>query len=223
MTKIAELLKAFILAAAFTGFAHAQSADVALVNQLSGEVLFQSEGAAASPARAFMKVRLGDRFSVPAGGQIRVIYLQGGRQETWNGPASFRTGSEQSEPTSGQPAAVTTLPASVPQRIAQVPELMRVAKLGRSGGVAVRGIGLPPRLNDAQKAQVTAARDTYASMRAQLPAEDITPELYLYSVLQEFSLYEDLKPVVEEMSKRQPSSPEVQDLVTLVKNRSAKK
>ena len=34
-------------------------------------------------------------------------------------------------------------------------------------------------------------------MRAQSPADDVTPELYLYSVLQDFLLYDDMKPVIE--------------------------
>ena len=47
-------------------------------------------------------------------------------------------------------------------------------------------------------------------------ADDITPELYLYSVLQDFLLYDDMKPVVDEMSKRQPANAEVQELAAWV-------
>ena len=41
--------------------------DVGLINQLSGEVSYSS-GAQNTRAQAFMKVREGDRFAVPAGG-----------------------------------------------------------------------------------------------------------------------------------------------------------
>ena len=200
--------------------AQAQGADVGLVNMLNGDVSYVSDGAAAVKARPFMKVRQGDRFTLPAGTQVRVVYFQGGRQETWKGPSAFTAGAQSSAANSGSASDVTTLPSSVPQKIAQVPELMQIAKLGRSGGVAVRGAGKPPKLTNEQQAEVKSARDTYGKMRAQSPADDITPELYLYSVLQDYLLYDDMKPVVEEMAKRQPGNNEVQELVAWVKSRT---
>lgn len=200
--------------------AQAQTADVGLVNLLNGDVSYVSEGAASAKARPFMKVRQGDRFTLPAGAQLRVVYFQGGRQESWKGPASFRAGAQAGEQGSGANPEVSALPAGVPQKIAQVPELMQIAKLGRSGGVAVRGAGRPPRLTAEQQAEVKSARDTYGKLRAQSSADDITPELYLYSVLQDYLLYDDMKPIVEEMAKRQPSNAEVQELVAWVKSRT---
>jgi hypothetical protein len=207
---------------AMAGLASAQNADVGLVNMLNGEVNYASEGAssAGSKAQAFMKVRQGDRFTVPAGAQMRVVYFDGGRQETWKGPAAFKAGAKGSDATSGSPSEVATLPSTVPQKIAQVPELLQIAKLGRSGGVAVRGAGKAPRLTTEQLAEVTAAKDTYRKMRAQSPADDITPELYLYSVLQDYLLYDDMKPVVDEMAKRQPGNGEIQELASWVKSRA---
>ena len=209
---------ALFAATIMVGGAQAQSLDVGLVNMLAGEVSYASEGAAAAKAQSFMKVRQGDRFTVPAGGAVRVVYFQGGRQETWKGPASFKAGARQGE--GGTPTEVTVLPASVPQKIAQVPELIQIAKLGRSGGVAVRGAAKAPRLSAEQQAEVKAAKDTYGKLRSQLGADDITPELYLYSVLQDYLLYDDMRPVVDEMSKRQPTSTEVQELAAWVKSRT---
>ncbi len=209
---------ALVGAAIMVGGAQAQSLDVGLVNMLAGEVSYASEGAAAAKVQAFMKVRQGDRFTVPAGGAVRVVYFQGGRQETWKGPASFKAGARQGE--GGTPTEVTVLPASVPQKIAQVPELIQIAKLGRSGGVAVRGAAKAPRLSAEQQAEVKAAKDTYGKLRSQVGADDITPELYLYSVLQDYLLYDDMRPVVDEMSKRQPTSTEVQELAAWVKSRT---
>lgn len=209
---------ALVGAAIMVGGAQAQSLDVGLVNMLAGEVSYASEGAAAAKVQAFMKVRQGDRFTVPAGGAVRVVYFQGGRQETWKGPASFKAGARQGE--GGTPTEVTVLPASVPQKIAQVPELIQIAKLGRSGGVAVRGAAKAPRLSAEQQAEVKAAKDTYGKLRSQVGADDITPELYLYSVLQDYLLYDDMRPVVDEMSKRQPTSTEVQELASWVKSRT---
>lgn len=199
--------------------AGAQSSDVGLVNQLSGEVSYAGQGGTQSRAQAFMKVREGDRFTLPAGAQMRLVYFNGSRQETWKGPASFKAGTKQSEALSGQAAAAAQLPTGVAQKIAQVPNLVQIAKLGRSGGIAVRGGGKPGRLSAEQQAEVSQAKATYAQMREKAAAEDITPELYYYSVLQDHLLYSDMKMVTDEMLKRQPGNPEAQELAAYVKSR----
>jgi len=222
MNAYSSLVRAAVLVVGMTAASvvQAQGADVGLVNMLNGDVSYVSEGAAAAKVRPFMKVRQGDRFTLSAGAQVRVVYFQGGRQETWKGPSAFRAGAQAGEAGSGGAPEVTVLPSSVPQRIAQVPELMQIAKLGRSGGVAVRGAAKAPRLSAEQMAEVKTAKDIYGKLRAQSSADDITPELYLYSVLQDFLLYDDMKPVVEEMTKRQPGNAEVQELSAWVKSRT---
>lgn len=210
------------MAAALLGFAlgaGAQSSDVGLINQLSGEVAYTSQSGAQSKAQSFMKVRQGDRFTLPAGAQLRVVYFNGSRQETWKGPASFKAGTQQSEVVSGQVAETAQLPSGVAQKIAQVPNLVQIAKLGRSGGIAVRGGGKPGRLTSEQQAEVTEAKAVYAQMRQKAQAEDITPELYFYSVLQDHLLYDEMKTVTDEMLKRQPNNPEAQELAAYVKSR----
>jgi len=211
-----------ISAAALLGVAlgvSAQSSDVGLVNQLSGDVAYAAQGGTQSKAQAYMKVRQGDRFTLPAGAQLRLVYFNGSRQETWKGPASFKAGNQQSEALSGQAADAAQLPSGVAQKIAQVPNLVQIAKLGRSGGIAVRGGGKPGRLSAEQQAEVTQAKANYAQMRQKAPAEDITPELYFYSVLQDHLLYGEMKTVTDEMLKRQPGNPEAQELAAYVKSR----
>ncbi|MFM9970737.1 MAG: hypothetical protein ACKVQK_20285 [Burkholderiales bacterium] len=220
MISLSKFLGVAVLGLGFLSGAQAQSPDVGLVNLLQGDVNYQSDGSQASKAQAFMKVRQGDRFTVPAGAQIRVVYLQGGRQETWRGPSAFRAGTQQSEATNGQPLLVSQLPSAVSQRIQQAPELVQIARLGRSGGVNVRGTDKPPRLTAAQQSEVNAAKATYKTMRTQAAADDIMPEMYLYAVLQDYLLYDDIKPVVEEMAKRQPGNADVDALVAYVKTRT---
>ncbi len=204
------------LAFAFGAQAWAQS-DVGLVNQLAGDVSYAS-GSTTSKAQAFMKVREGDRFNVPAGGTLRIVYFNGGRQETFSGPASLTAGAQQSTVQTGAQPQVTTLPSGVPQKISQTPELIQIAKLGRSGGVAVRGANPSERrLTAQQQAEVRQARETYEKMRTSAAQDDITPEIYLYSVLQDHLLYTDMKPVVEEMARRQPGNADVAELVAYVK------
>ena len=216
-----NLLQSFIAAVILivAPGAGAQSADVGLINQLSGEVAYLAQGGTQSKAQAFMKVRQGDRFTLPAGAQLRLVYFNGSRQETWKGPSGFKAGNQQSEALSGQVAEAAQLPSGVAQKIAQVPNLVQIAKLGRSGGIAVRGGGKPGRLSSEQQAEVSQAKATYAQMRQKAAAEDITPELYFYSVLQDHLLYDQMKAVTDEMLKRQPGNPEAQELAAYVKSR----
>ena len=216
--KLLQSISAIVLLGMALG-AVAQSSDVGLVNQLSGNVSYTGRGSTESKAQAFMKVRQGDRFTLPEGAQMRLVYFDGSRQETWKGPSSFQAGTRQSEALSGKPEQAAQLPSGVAQKIAQVPNLVQIAKLGRSGGIAVRGGGKPGRLSPDQQAEVSQAKANYAKMRQQAAAEDITPEFYYYSVLQDHLLYEEMKTVTDEMLKRQPNNPEAMELAAYVKTR----
>jgi hypothetical protein len=207
------------LAALLAVFSAHAAEDAGLVNQLAGDVSYTSGGATAK-AKPYMKVREGDRFNLPAGAQLRIVYFKGGRQESFSGPASLTAGADKSSVQSGSQPQVTTLPAGVPQKIAQTPELIQIAKLGRSGGVAVRGAGREQRLTPQQQAEVRQARQTYEQMRKTAAADDIVPELYLYSVLQDHLLYSDMKQVVADMQKRRPADPDVATMVEYVKVRT---
>lgn len=204
-----------LLAALASAGAWAQ-ADVGLVNLVVGEVTFAPASGAPGKVQAFMRLRDGDRITVPAGGQVRVVYFDGSRQERWTGPASFRASKAQGEPISGKPAEVQLLPANVPQRISRVPELMQNAKLG---GIQVRGLTGRQQASIVQQETVREAKTTYDRMRKEMPADDITPELYLYAALEEFLLYEDMKVVVEEMLRRQPGNEDVRALAAYVDSR----
>lgn len=213
MKKLIQTLGLATIFAAASAFA---ADDVGLVNQLNGDVSYSS-GASTSKAKPFMKVREGDKFTVPAGAQLRIVYFQGGRQESYTGPASLTAGTQASQQQNGAQPQVTTLPAGVPQKIAQTPELVQIARLGRSGGVAVRGTQQEQRLTPQAQAEVRQARQTYDQMRKTAAAADIVPEQYLYAVLQDHLLYEDMKTVVAEMQKRQPSNPDVAVMAEYVK------
>ena len=198
--------------------ASALANDVGLINHLAGDVSYTS-GSSTDKAKPFMKLREGDRISVAPGAQLRVVYFQGGRQESYTGPASFTAGAQQSTQQSGAQPQVSTLPSGVPQKISQTPELIQIAKLGRSGGVTLRNVpgAVPERLTPQQQAEVRQARQTYDQLRQTAAADDITPELYLYSVLQDHLLYNDMKVVVSEMQRRQPANPDVAVMVEYVK------
>jgi len=209
-------MRIWLLAAlcAIPVLAHAQ-ADVGLVNLVSGEVVFAAGGGPAAKVTPFMKVREGDRFDLAAGAQLRVVYFEGARQERWQGPSSFRAARTEGTPLKGAVAEATRLPASVPGRIARVPELMQNAKLG---GVQLRG--LRPEMTAMDLASLREARATYDRLKGELPRDDITAELFLYSALEEYRLYDEMRSVVEEMERKQPQSEDVRSLAAYVKARS---
>ena len=207
-------MRNLLMAALFMVHAAAYAqADIGLVNLVSGDVGLAPQSGQPGKAKAFTKVREGDRFDVPAGAQVRVVYFEGARQERWQGPSSFVASRLQSRPISGAPAEVAALPASVPQRIARVPELMQNARLG---GIQVRSAQAARRVQDHA---LDEAKSTYERLRKDLPGDDITPELFLYSALNEYQLYEDMAPIVEEMLRKQPQNDDVKSLESWLKTR----
>jgi hypothetical protein len=205
-----------VLSLVASAFAHAQS-DVGLVNLVAGDVSFVPQSGQPGKVKAFMKVREGDRFELPAGSQVRVVYFDGARQERWQGPASFRAAKLEGTPINGKALEVAKLPGSVPARISRVPELMQNAKLG---GIQVRGAQSS---RPVSPEAVDEARATYQKLRSQLPADDITAELFLFSALNDYQLYEEMVPVVNEMQRKQPESDDVKSLASwLVSRRGAK-
>lgn len=189
--------------------------DVGVVSHLAGYVNVTSS-AGTSKAQAYMNIHEGDSFEVPPGVVLKVAYFRSGRQESFSGPAGFRIGARQSTVLHGAAPQVSMLPVAVPQKLSQTPELVQIARLGKSSGAAQRAAPRDQRLTPQQQAEVREARETYARLRAVTPGDDITPELYLYSVLQDNHLYGEMKPVVAEMAKRQPSNRDVAALADYV-------
>lgn len=217
-----SLLAVLIFAAAgfnATAQGAAQAVDVAVVSLLAGEVSYTSGSQSTGKMTPYMRVREGDRVTVPAGSQVRLVFFESGRQERWVGPGSFRAARGSAQPLAGKPAEVAVLPTSAPMRIARVPELLQNAKLG---GIHVRGTQAKSGTPAERDSAVREARTAYEQMRKASPATDITPELFLYSALSEYSLYSDMQPVVQEMLRKQPDSEEAKSLDGWLKTRTAK-
>jgi hypothetical protein len=195
---------------------HGQGADVGLVNLVSGEVTFAPQSGPPARVQAFMKVRDGDRIDVAAGAQVRIVFFEGARQELWVGPASFRSRTSAAEPISGRATETVNLPVGVPQRMARVPELIQYAKLG---GIQVRSLTRQQQESLEQQSTLANARAVYEKMRQEMPATDITPELYFYSALYEFLVYDEMKKIVVEMRRKQPENEDVKALDAWVTNR----
>lgn len=197
----------------------AQAADVAVVAQVKGDVGYVSTNQEQGRISPYMRVREGDRVTLGAGAQLRIVFFDTGRSERWMGPASLRATKGTAQALSGKPVEVGKMPTSAPLRIARVPALLQNAKLG---GIQVRGG--PPKGSSAadRDRSVREARAAYEEMRQGTAAGDITPELFLYSALSEYALYEEMEPVVQEMLRRQPDSEEAKSFAGWLKTRTGR-
>jgi hypothetical protein len=190
--------------------------DVGLITRLSGAVTYRNKGYQETTAKAqsFMKMRRGDRFKLPAGAIIQVVYFLGGRQETWKGPVAFTIGDSESrpEPAKGPRAQpkVVILPAGTTQGVRRIPVLLRRAGLWRPGAGQIRGeVEATPTafaITAEEKAEIAAAKEIYRSLRKQTDPRDITPELYLLGVLTDYEQYGEMEEVLDEALKRQPDN-----------------
>jgi hypothetical protein len=190
--------------------------DVGLVTQLSGAVTYRNKEYQETTTRAqpFMKIRRGDRFTLPPGAIIQVVYFLGGRQETWKGPVAFTVGDSESrpEPAKGPPPRpkVVILPAGTTQGVRRIPVLLRRAGVWRPGGGQIRGeVEVAPTafgITAEEKAEIAAAKEIYRSLRKQTDPRDITPELYLLGVLTDYEQYGEMEDVLNEALRRQPDN-----------------
>ena len=194
-----------VLAAAGAGAAE----DIGIINQLAGEVSYQSPGGGAARANAFMRVREGDAFRLGAGARLRLVYFDGGRQESWEGPAEFSAGRKEGAGKGGRMSA-TQLPGGVPVALGDVSELMKTVRVGKPGAVTVRGF--KPPLPPEQQAALQKARDQYKALADAAAADDITPELYLLGALRQYGLNDEIRQVAARMQAKDPNSPEVRDI-----------
>src|SRR3954462_2467524 len=124
------------MAVAFIAFttAPAHAGDVGVVNHLAGLVTV-TNGINTAKAQAYMNIREGDIFEVPAGVVVKVAYFQGGRQETFAGPTSFSIGALHSIVRTGSYPQVPVLPSGVSQKISQPSDLVHIAKLSSAANV----------------------------------------------------------------------------------------
>lgn len=199
-TRFFHLLAGLFVGAGLCGAAAAAD-DAGVVNLLAGEVQFQAPGTAPARVEPFMKVRVGDTLRAGPGARVRIVYFASGRQELWTGPAGFRVGTRQGEALSGE-AQVSALPVAVSRRLEHSAHLIAIAREGRAGSVQVRSAG----------PDLAAARKTYAALREGAEADDITPELYLFAVLESARAFGEMADLLRAMKAKQPDNPRLAEL-----------
>ena len=204
------MLRALVAATLLAPAALGAQADIALVDLVSGDVTY---GSPRGRVAQYMKVREGDRFTVARGGQVRLMYFQGAKQEHYAGPASFTVTASGGLLHSGAKPRVTNIPAVVPGRLSRIPELVQHAKLG---GVALRGTP-KPRPDDAL---LRNTRADYDRLRRDATGDDITPELFLFVALAEYHRYDEMTQLADEMLRKQPNNDDVKTLAAWVRTQS---
>jgi len=209
-----------VVLAAGTAGAAPPLPDIGMVIRLTGKVMYWHEGAKEKPlkVRTFMKVRKNDHFSLSPHGVVQLVYFPNGRKETWTGPGAFKVGDSQSQavgdPGSSSSPRVISLPTAVVDEVKRVSPLVDPSRLHRSGGSQVRGIASsktseppqPVELSDDEKKEVDAAVKTYRSLLDKVDSADITPELYLFSVLADYDQFATMRKLISTMRKKQPDN-----------------
>jgi hypothetical protein len=201
-----------------------------LITKLSGEASYWNETSQKTPkqAQVFMKIRKGDHLKMAPGTVLDVVYFQGGRKETWQGAAVIiaeDTGSRAEGAAKGQ-AVVAVLPSEASQGLRRIPALLDQARLGRSGGIQVRGPGegLKKTVVPGKKggSEIARAREVYQRWREQTSPDDVTPELNLLGTLAEYQQYGEMEKVVQNALERQPDNEALKELEQWVRGKLAK-
>lgn len=207
-------------------------ADVGLITQLSGNATYWNKATqeTSKTAQIFMKIRKGDHLSVASGALLQVVYFQGGRKETWRGPATIIVGEGESrlkeEKGIQAQAEVAILPAEASQGLRHIPGLLDRARLSRSGLTSLRG---PEETSKKAivpwrkyQMEIARAQETYHKWREQTSPDDITPELNLLGMLGEYQQYEEMEKVIQEALRRQPDNEPLRELDQWVRGKLGK-
>jgi hypothetical protein len=229
---------AFFCLAVFTAFLAVTVAaqtflpDVGLITKLTGEASYWNKGDNQAPARvrAFMKVRQGDHLKLPAAASLTLLYFASGRQETWKGPATLMAGDQESKVLgSKQPAPrpeVKIFPAKASKQMVGAPFLCPTS-LSKSGVIQTmgpRGEMVPktaPPLSGEAERTIKEAEKVYQGLEKTAAADDVTPELYFYSVLAEYKQYPEMAKVVDTMLQKRPGDAALRDLKAWVRSQAA--
>ncbi len=157
--------------------------DLGIVTFVSGEVRLRSSAGDESVPKPFGRIRANDRFTLRPGATLRILYLQSGNSELWNGPMEFNIGNGPQNPGSA-PAQVQRL--SVAART-KMQTALRINSNERLGGVTVRSIGTSRDAKASLDAdQLTEIREIYGQLRKEFPGNDITPEVFLSMSIQQY-------------------------------------
>lgn len=212
--------------------------DIGMITRINGEINYWNKTVdeKAKPAQGFMKVRPGDEFKLTSDSELQLIFFSNGRKEVWKGPASLKLSENGGQLTDGNnknnKLEVTQLPGAVVNEVRRISPLIDPSKLHRSGSAAVRGVNKTAKipiekislksavLDIEEKEEINAVKQVYNTLLVSSSSDDITPELYLFSVLADYDQFDDIKELVIKMKKKQPENPGVEQLIQWLRDQS---
>jgi hypothetical protein len=229
----------FLCLAVFIAFLTAMVAaptslpDVGLITKLTGEATYWNKDENKKPTRvqAFMKVRRGDHLKLPAAASLTLLYFASGRQETWKGPATLMAGDTESaavgdQKTPPQPE-VKILPAKATKQMAGAPLPVSPSSISKSGVIQTMGpkcepaAKTAPPLSETAQRKIKEAEKVYQDLKKSAAADDITPELYFFSVLAEHKQFPEMAKMVDTMLQKRPGDAALKDLKAWVRSQAA--
>ena len=207
--------------AAMPGAARA-AGDVGLYTAVQGKAVYQPADSMGKEARAsleaMMKARRGDVVTVEKGGTVRLVYFATGRQEAWTGPVSFAVGDAESTAQGDAKPALLQLPKGAARRLDRLPGPMPGTPI-RAGETEE---AKPVELASWELEKIAVVRAEYEQLRAQTAVDDITPELYLVSVLAVYDQRGEVAKIVAEARKRAPGHPALEKIENWLKGTGEK-
>ena len=229
----------FFCLAVFTAFLAANVAaqtslpDVGLITKLTGEATYGNKGDNQAPAkvRAFMKVRQGDHLKLPAAASLTLLYFASGRQETWKGPVTLMAGDQESKVVGGKPPApqpeVKIFPVKASKQMVGAPLSLSPASMSKSGVIQTMGPQREPAaktaapLSSEAQRKIKEAEKIYQDLNKAAAADDVTPELYFFSVLAEYKQFPEMAKMVDAMLQKRPGDAALKDQKVWVRSEAA--
>jgi hypothetical protein len=177
--------------------------DVALVTSVQGKVIRVLPNARA-PLETFVKLKEGDQLLLEKSSSLRLVYFQGGRQETWSGEGALEIRVIESHASRLAPPEVKVLPALIVKQIAKTPTL---DSQGRAGVTRLRSLGSVDAL-----AKLEAE---YDRLRVESGGNDLNAEIYMLAGLYELREVERVENFLSDLQVRHKGNSEAMVLVSL--------
>jgi hypothetical protein len=177
--------------------------DVALVTAVQGKVLRILPNTQA-PLETFVKLKEGDQLILQKSSSLRLVYFQGGRQETWTGEGTLEIRVVESNATRLAPPEVKVLPALIVKQIAKTPTL---DSQGRAGVTRLRSLGSSDALGKLEA--------EYDRLRVESGGNDLNAEIYMLSGLYELREVERVENFLNDLQLRHKGNSEAMVLVSL--------
>jgi hypothetical protein len=211
----------------------ASAPDVGLITQISGAVTYwnKEEQKEPAPAQAFMKVRQGDNFKLKEAGSLTLLYFASGRQETWRGPVTLRAADTESTAVGAGKSPplpeVKLIPTKATKQIQGAPLPLPGPSISKSGVIQTMGpkcepaAGTPAPLSAEARRNIKEAEKVFQELKKSAAADDVTPELYFLSILNEYKQFPEMAKVVDTMLQKRPGDVALKDLKVWVRSQSA--